>query len=202
MIQYLNPLRVSRLLLAGTLLVFAGCASKKEAPAPDYDQISAAIMTATAPQLLGNWALREVHVTYQTYNAGQHELKIKRDTVYQQLATLTIRRAGQSRSTPPDVRYPDFEGELHYQTKTYPVQFTLRAAPDRIVANKGPQGIFFLDYNFPIGSHPTEPEEHFLQYQLGLLGDNYLLEVSPQQPNSMTWRGLNRGVSQVELVRQ
>ena len=100
-------------------------------------------MTATAPLIIGNWELRRVHVKYQAYNAGQGELKIKRDTVYQQLATLTIRRASQSRSTPPDARYPDFEGELHYLTKTYPVQFTLRAAPDRVVENKGTAGYFF-----------------------------------------------------------
>lgn len=198
-------MKISEFLRFSAVLAFASCTSNHEpdpTPAFNYDQASANIITATAPQVTGSWLMRKVYVTHQPYNPGQRELKIRQDTVYQNLATLTVRPVNRSQSVPQDARYAKFEGEITYRTKTYPIQFTLSAAPNRVVNQEGPQAIFLLEYNFPPGSHYTEPEEKFLWYQLSLIGENFSLEIASSQLNSMTWRGANRGINQIDLVKQ
>ncbi|MET4075778.1 hypothetical protein [Hymenobacter sp. UYCo722] len=189
------------LLLASGLL-FSQCTKSSE-PTPahkvDYDQKSAEIVQALIPAVVGEWTMRRVHIKAQTHNVGQRELGIVRDTVLQDFATLSI-QAAPSRSASGDPRYPHFTGFLHYRTKTYPIQFELSASGERVVENKGPQAFFLFEYNFPVGSHPTEPEEQLLRY-LGLVGENFSLEVVPGQLGIMTWQGLNRGIDKIELVK-
>ena len=188
-------------LLLATGALFSQCAKTSEpAPKVDYDQKSAEIVQSVSPSVVGDWKLRRVFVKAQSFNPGQRDLGIVRDTIFENFATLSIQAAPSGRSV-PDPRYAKFTGFLHYRTKTYPVQFELRASPTRIVEDKGPQAIFLFAYNFPVGSHPVEPEEQLLQYNLGLIGDNFTLEVLPGQPNAMTWRGLNRGIDKIELVK-
>ena len=189
------------LLLASGALCSQCAKTPEVAPPPklDYDQRSTEIVQGVSPAVAGDWTLRRVYVQAQAYNVGQKELGIKRDTVLRDFATLSVQPAPSGRS-PVDLRYAKFAGVLHYRTKTYPVQFELRAAPTRVVGNTGPQALFIFDFNFSIGSHPTEPEEQFLRY-LGLIGDNFSLEVVPGQPGMMTWRGLSRGLDRIELVK-
>ncbi len=195
----MKAFRLSLLLAIGAL--FSQCA-KKSGPVPkvDYDRRSAEIVQAVSPAVVGDWTLRQVHVTAQPYNSGQRELGIVRDTIFENFATLTIQPAPSGRSI-PDPRYAKFTGFLHYRTKTYPIQFELSASPQRLFHDEGPQAVFLFEYNFPVGSHLTEPEEQFLQYNLGLIGDNFSLEMVPSQPNSMIWRGSNRGIDRIELVK-
>ena len=162
-------------LLASSLL-FAQCAKTPEpaptaAPKIDYDQRSAEIIQSVRPAVAGNWTLRRVHIKAQALNAGQYQAGIVRDTVLQDFATLSIQSAPAG-GLVADPRYAAFAGVLHYRTKTYPVQFELRAAPTRVVENTGPQALFLFDFNFPPGSRPTEPEEQLLR-DLGLTGDNF-----------------------------
>jgi hypothetical protein len=187
--------------LLATSLLFSHCTKKTPdvAPKVDYDRKSAEIMQAVSPAVVGDWALRRVYVKAQGYNTGQGELGIVSDTVLQDFATLSIQPA-LSRYPSGDPRYPNFTGFLRYKTKTYPVQFELMASPERLVHDRGPQALFLLDYNFPAGSRPTEPEEQFLNH-LGFMQENFSLEIVPGQPN-MTWRGFNRGIDKIELVKQ
>ena len=200
---YLFTTRMKTFLLAlllGTGALFSQCAKTSEpAPKVNYDQKSAEIVQAVSPALVGDWTLRRVHITAQPYNVGQRELGIVRDTVFENFATLSIQQAPSGRSI-PDPRYAKFTGFLHYRTKTYPIQFELSASPQRLFHDEGPQAFFLFEYNFPVGSHPTEPEEQLLQY-LGLIGENFSLEIVPGQPLAMTWRGLNRGIDKIELVK-
>ncbi|MDF7815220.1 hypothetical protein [Hymenobacter sp. YC55] len=179
-------------------IVFAQCTGTAEVvPAVDYDQVSQELMQALAPQLVGTWTLRQVHVSFQRGAYYQAQIPIIRDTLFQDLATLTIRPAQTLRKSSPDKRYPEFEGTLLFRSKSYPVYFELRAHPDRVVQQQGPQALFMLETNFPVGSRIMEPEEQFLR-NLGLLGDNYSLDLIDGQP-TMIWRGLSRGVNRVEL---
>ena len=57
-----------------------------------------------------------------------------------------------------------------------------------------------LETNFAVGSRTRDAGETFL-VNLGVLGDNYSLELVAGQP-TMIWRGLNRGVTRVELRKQ
>lgn len=188
-------------LLLATSFLFSQCAKKAPEPTPqvDYDQKSAEIVQAVSPLVVGDWTLRRVHFKAQPYNTGQRELGIKRDTVFQDFATLSIQRAP-SRYSSGDPRYPHFTGFLRYRTKTYPIQFELSASPQRLFHDEGPQAFFLFEFNFPVGSHPTEPEEQLLQY-LGLMGENFSLEVLPGQLSMMTWKGLNRGIEKIEMVK-
>jgi hypothetical protein len=189
------------MLLAGSLLC-CQCAKAPEVaptPKPDYDQKSIEIMQAVSPAVVGDWTLRRVHITAQWHNEGQHELGIERDTVLQDFATLSV-QAAPSGHSPADPRYPYFTGFLRYHTKTYLVHFDLIARPQRVVEGKGPQAFFLFNTNFPVGSRPFDPEEQLLRH-LGLIGENFTLEVVPGQPRTMTWRGLSHGLSKIELEK-
>ena len=190
----------SLLLLFATGALFSQCAktSPEVAPKVDYNKKSAEIVQALSPTLPGTWQLRRLYIKAQSYNTGQKELGLVRDTVFQDFATLSIQPAPSGRSI-PDPRYASFSGLLRFRTKTYPVQFELRASPERLINDNGPQGLFVMHWNFPVGSHRTEPEEDFLQY-LGFINENFSVEVVSGQP-TMIWRGLSRGIDRIELVK-
>ena len=186
--------------LLATVALFAQCAKTAPEVAPpvrvDHDQKSADIVRALSPSVPGTWQLRRVYLKAQPSNTGQKELV--RDTVFQDFATLSLQPAGSGRSV-PDPRYATFAGLLHFRTKTYPVRFEVTASPDRLLNDRGPQGTFVLAYDFPVGTHPTEPEEQYLEY-LGFINENFSLQVVSGQP-AMTWRGLSRGLDRIELVK-
>lgn len=182
-------------------LLFSQCATEAPdpTPEPDYDQKSAAVLQAVKPLVAGDWTLRRVFVERQPLNLGQARLGIRRDTVFQDFATLSI-TPGPERQPTSDPRFANFEGTLRFRIKSYPVKFQLIANPERVVEGTGPQAFFILLPNGPDGSHPTEPEEQYLEY-VGLMQETFRLEVFPNQPRAMTWRGLNRGISRIELVK-
>jgi hypothetical protein len=182
-------------------LISWGC-SPNDSTTPvkvDYDQASRDLMNELAPQIVGQWTLRTVQVKYKNW-AGQHQIGLTKDTTFQNLATLRIVPAKIPRSSPVDSRRGEYDGTITYGSKSYPVSFDMLANPEWIVSKKGPQTFFLFDYHFPNGSHQTEPEEAFLK-NVGLVGDNFSLETTIGQP-TMIWRGLNRGIDRIELVRQ
>jgi hypothetical protein len=165
----------------------------------DYDQASSQLMKNLAPHVVGQWTLRQVQVKYQN-EYGHNQIKLTRDTTFQNLATLTIVPAVIPRTSPVDPRRGEYDGTISYKNKTYPIQLNMRANPEWIYSKKGPQTLFLFEYHFPSGSHLTEPEEAFLQ-NIGLVGDNFSLETTIGQP-TMIWRGYNRGIERIDFVRQ
>lgn len=195
-------MKINLLVLFALLNLLSWRCSPNESVAPvkvDYDQASSQLMQELAPQIVGQWNLRQVQVKYKN-ESGQRELKITKDTTFQNLATLTIIPAKIPRSSPVDTRRGEYDGTISYGGKTYPVSFDMLANPEWIVSKKGPQTFFLFQYHFPNGSHFTEPEENFLQ-NVGLVGDNFTLEVISGEPK-MIWRGLNRGIERIDLIRQ
>lgn len=166
----------------------------------DYDLSSAQLMKDLAPQIVGKWILRQVHVKYLKNDYYQSQTKVTKDSTFQNLATLTIVPAAVPRTAPRDLRRGEYDGSITYGNKTYPIQFNMLASYDWVATKKGPQTFFLFEYGFPTGSHLVEPEEAFLK-NLGLVGDNFSLETTIGQP-TMIWRGANRGVEQIELVKQ
>jgi hypothetical protein len=193
-----------RLFLPAVLLGLAcsltNC-SREAAPAPklDYDQASRELMQTLAPQVVGTWTLRQVQVSFQPRGYGHALVPLRGDTLLQNLATLTLAAAKTPRNAPADARYPEFEGQLRFRGQAYPVYLQLRAHPTRIVDQQGPQALFLLETNYPAGSRQRDAGEEWLT-NLGLLDDNYSLEVVAGQ-TLMHWRGLNRGVSRIDLVK-
>jgi hypothetical protein len=180
------------------LLPFAGlatsCASTPDVvPALTYNEKETAVLNQVAPQVAGQWTLTDVR--YVRRPLFQYPASLPRDTVLAQLATLTIAPASVPR--PSRNGRPEFEGHLTYRSKTYPVRFSLYASPDRVVRQQGPPAYFLLEYNFPVGSHQTEPEEQFLQ-DIGLIGENFSLEAEAGQ-TTMQWKGLNRHLKSITL---
>lgn len=195
-------MKINLFVLFALLNLLSWRCSPNESAAPvkvDYDQASRQLMQELAPQIVGRWNLRQVQVKYKNEN-GQRELKITKDTTFQNLATLTIIPAKIPRSSPVDTRRGEYDGTINYGGKTYPISFDMLANAEWIVSKKGPQTFFLFQYHFPNGSHIAEPEENFLQ-NVGLVGDNFSLEVISGQPK-MIWRGLNRGVERIDLIRQ
>ena len=180
------------------LLPFAGlaasCASAPEVtPALTYTEKEAAVLKQVAPQVAGQWTLTDVQYVRRPF--FQYPASLPRDTVFAQLATLTITPALVPRASRNG--RPEFEGQLTYRGKTYPVSFSLYASADRVARQQGPPAYFLLEYNFPVGSHQTEPEEQFLQ-DIGLVGEQFSLEAEAGQP-TMQWKGLNRHLKAITL---
>lgn len=186
--------------LLGLACSLTNC-SREATPTPklDYDQASRELMQTLAPQVAGTWTLRQVQVSYQPRGYGHALVPLRGDTLLQNLATLTLTVAKTPRNTPADARYPEFEGQLRFRGQDYPVYLQLRAHPTQIVNQQGPQALFLLETNYPAGSRQRDAGEEWLT-NLGLLNDNYSLEVVAGQP-LMHWRGLNRGVSRIDLVK-
>ena len=168
-------------------------------PKLDYDQASRELMQTVAPKITGTWTLRQVQVSFQPRNYYQALLSLRGDTLFQNLATLTLAAATTSRNAPADARYPAFEGHLHFRGQNYPVYFQLRAHPNQLVDHQGPQALFLFETNYPVGSRQRDAGEEWLT-NLGLLYDNYTLELVATKP-LMHWRGLGRGVSRIDLVK-
>lgn len=197
-----------RLSLLATTLCFTQC-TKEEAtpaktgtvakPAVNYDQESIKLMNKLVPHMLGDWSLQRVHIKRQPYNFSQTEIGIERDTVLQELAVLSIRQAAVPRTNPKDLRHPDFDCTIHYKGKSYPMAFWLLANAEHVFNNTGPQASFLLRYNFPTGTRFPETEEKYLD-SIGLV-DNFFVETTAD-PNTMTWRGLNRGIDKIELQKR
>jgi len=195
-----------RLSILATTLCFAQCTKEEAtpaktgtAPAVNYNQETIKLMNQLTPQMVGDWSLQRVHIKRQLYNVSQSEAGIKRDTVLQELAVLSIRQAAVSRITPKDPRYPDFECTIRYKGKAYPMYFSLLANAERVIGNTGPQAFFLLQYDFPAGTRFPEAEETYLE-SIGLV-DNFSVETTAD-PNTMTWRGLNQGVEKIELRKR
>lgn len=168
----------------------ASCASTPDVvPALTYAEKETAVLKQVAPQVTGRWTLTDVQYVRRPF--FQYPASLPRDTVFAQLATLTI--------TPRASRNgrPEFEGQLTYGGKTYPVRFSLYASAERVVRQQGPAAHFLLEYNFPVGSHQTEPEEQFLQ-DIGLVGEQFSLEAEAGQP-TMQWQGLDRHLKSITL---
>lgn len=181
--------------LAILSLTNIGCTPENVGLVPkiNYDQASIDLMNELTPQITGRWNLRQVKVKYQSYNQ-QSEIGISQDTTFQNLATLTVVRSNQQR----DPRYGEFEGTIEYNRKTHSVKFYLLASYDWFHKKTGPQASFLFEYNFKV-IHTIEPEEKFLE-DLGLIGDNFYLEVLPSQ-KKMIWKGLNRELERIELEK-
>lgn len=188
------------LLVLSASVLLTNC-SQQPAPAPklDYDQASRELMQTVAPQLVGTWTMRQVQVSFQPGNYYHALVPLRGDTLFQDLATLTLALAKTPRNSPSDTRYPEFEGQLRFRGQDYPVYLQLRAHPDQVVAQQGPQALFLLETNYGVGSRQRDAGEAWLT-NLGLLGDNYSLELVAGQL-LMRWRGLNRGVSRIDLVK-
>lgn len=167
-------------------------------PTFNYDQASTQLMTELKPQIVGQWRFRQVQLNHQKSSYYPNQIRLTKDTTFQNLATLTIVPAAVPRTNPVDTRRGEYDGTITYKGKSYPVQFDLLASADWLVTKRGPQAFFLFDFRFPNGLRFPEPEEDFLE-AIGIVGDNFSMEITDGQP--MVWRGLNRGADRVELVR-
>lgn len=187
------------LIVLGCLQCTPGADPKPRDPDFDRDQRAAQAMTDLRPQLVGRWRLRQVWVSPHAPN-GLNRLGLAKDSVFQDLAVLTIRPASKPRTTPPDPRRGEYDGTIQYQAKTYPVQFDMWPAARLYgYSSIGPQTYLLFSFQFPDGIHYQEPEEAFLE-NLGLISETFSLQTTLGQP-TMQWVGLNRGIQQIQFVK-
>ena len=196
-------MKINLLFFSALLSLLSWQCSTDDSAAPskvDYDQASSQLMKDLAPRIVGQWTLRQVQVKYLINDYYQNQIKLTRDSTFQNLATLTIVPAAVPRTSPIDPRRGEYDGTIRYRNKSYPIQFNMMANYEWFATKKGPQTFFLFEYHFPDGTHLTEPEEAFLQ-NIGLIGDVFSLETTNGQPG-MIWRGLNRGIERIDLVKQ
>lgn len=172
----------------------ASCAATPDVtPVLTYAEKETAVLKQVAPQVPGQWTLTDVQYVRRPF--FQYPASLPRDTVFAQLATLTLTPVLPLRTSRNGGA--DFEGQLTYGRKTYPVRFSLYASAERVVRQQGPAAHFLLEYNFPVGSHQTEPEEQFLQ-DIGLVGAQFSLAAEAGQ-STMQWQGLDQHLRSIIL---
>ncbi len=193
-----------RLLLVAAAFICTQCTWHENAVLTskiDFDEESIKLMKDLEPQIRGSWKIHRVQFKYQSYNQNQKKLGITKDTAYLDLATLYLEPASVPRTSPKDLRRGEYEGTITYQRKTYPIKFDLLPNYEWLAKRTGPQAFFLLQYNFKEGSRLVEPEEAFLE-DIGLMTDNFSLKTNSGQPKNMVWKGLNRGIEEIELMKQ
>lgn len=194
-------MKVNLTFLISIVFLFNRCSPNEGLyPKIDYDQASIELMQEIQPKIVGQWTLRQVNIKYQDFNYSQKQLKITKDTAFVDFATLSIIPTNEPRRSPRDLRTGEYDGMIQFGTKTYPIQFDLRSNAEWIYSEKGPQAFFSFSYKFPVGTRVTESEERFLE-DIGLMNDTFSLEFSTD-PKKMIWRGLNRGVSRIEMTKK
>ncbi|WP_460934915.1 hypothetical protein [Spirosoma humi] len=194
-------MKVNLTFLVSIAFLFSRCSPNEGlSPKIDYDQASIELMQEIQPKIVGQWTLRQVNIKYQDFNYSQKQLKITKDTAFVDFATLSIIPTNEPRSSPRDLRTGEYDGTIQFGTKAYPIQFDLRSNAEWIYSKKGPQAFFSFSYKFPVGTRVTESEERFLE-DIGLMNDTFSLEFSTD-PKKMIWRGLNRGVSRIEMTKK
>jgi hypothetical protein len=90
---------------------------------------------------------------------------------------------------------------LRFKSKVYPVGFRMMSTPTRIVKKVGPQVFTLFEYRFPVGSHVSEEEESYLWNNLGLIGENYSIEIS-HDGKTMVWKGLSRAIKDIQFIKE
>lgn len=168
-------------------------------PSPTFDEASVALMRELTPQLTGTWTLQQVHVQFKPGFSYPGRPSFPRDTTMDQFATLSLQPAVLPASA-TDPRYPQLEGTLTYQGLAYPVRLRLLATAERVLRQQGPYATFLFEYVPRVsgGSRPTTPTEEFLQF-VGLLGENFSLELPVAGQPVMIWRGVSRGIEHIDL---
>lgn len=194
-------MKINTAFLVSIAFLFSRCSPNEGlSPKVNYDQASIELMQEIQPKIVGQWTLRQVNIKYQDSNYFQKQLKITKDTTFVDFATLSIIPTNEPRSSPKDLRRGEYDGTIQFGAKTYPIQFDLGSNAEWIYSKKGPQAFFSLSYKFPVGTRITESEEKYLE-DIGLMGDAFSLELSTD-PKKMIWRGLNRGVSRIEMTKK
>ncbi len=166
-------------------------------PKVDFNSASVKLMDSIRPALYGTWQMQEVKVVPFQTSVG--EIGIYKDTVLKNLATLTINHIDYN-TNELYRRQNDVTGTLTFGSKTYPVGFTMNASANRIYHKTGPQVFGLFEYRFPSGLHITEKEEMYLIY-LTLIGENFEMQLS-DDGKSMQWKGLNRAIKNIQLVKK
>lgn len=161
----------------------------------DWNKSSIILMNELRPKLYGSWKIEQMHIT--PYAPNTSEIGIFKDTLLNNVAELTINQVN-------NVGYyekgNDVTGTLKFKTKSYPVGFRMLPTGEQIFQNKGAHVFALFEYRFPVGTHLTEPEENYL-YNLTLINDTFEIEMS-KDGKMMTWRGLNRAIKSMQLVKK
>jgi hypothetical protein len=87
-------------------------------------------MTELKPQIVGQWHLRQVQIHHKKSSYYPNQVRLAKDTTFQNLATLTIVSAAAPRTAPIDTRRGEYDGTIMYKSKAYSVQFDLLANPE------------------------------------------------------------------------
>lgn len=185
-----------------TVLILSACNKKNDLPVTepeqkiDFNTASISLMDSIRPKLFGSWVIKQLDVT--PFPSSTNEIGIFKDTTIYNFATLNINSI--NNSSYYNQVHNDVTGSINFRSKTYPVGFTLFAASNRIYDKIGPQFFSLFEYRFQSGSHTTEYEESYLQY-ITLVGENFSIEIS-QDGNKMIWKGLNRGIKNIQFVKK
>jgi hypothetical protein len=184
--------------------VLLGACEVQESTQPIFDKDAKQIEIATfvQKQLLGFWTIETLESDFRTLKeiGCADEAGITKDTIFRNFATLKITEVIY-RSTPVDLRHPTMIGFLYYKNLKIPISFELGSSPEKIFKNSGPENFIFLEYNFPVGVREKPKEERFLEY-LGLIQENFSLDLNTIGAKTMIWKGISRGVRQIAFKKK
>ncbi|WP_460965847.1 hypothetical protein [Spirosoma litoris] len=171
-----------------TSLCFSQC-QQKELLSPSEQ--TAKFVDELKPQLIGSWVIQQAQIDHKKLLSLQYPVAIIKDTLIQNLATLTFQASSQIIS---DKRILELEGVLNFRNVALPIYAKIYP----IQNNSKLKGTMFLTYNFKgVDDRVTSAEVDYLQ-SIGLTGDNFHVEINQDNP-LMVWRGLNRAIVYANL---
>ncbi|GHB85196.1 hypothetical protein [Persicitalea jodogahamensis] len=176
-------------------LLFSQCSVDRGFVPKVDEQTRIEYLTKLVPHITGTFDMRKVQIKRQNITPLA-EFKLDRDTTLTDFATLTLALAPVQYGSEPK----QYEGEVRYKAKKYPVRFDLITGPWLYnQKGKGSKAYFLVQYNYPVGtSHLVEDEERFLE-QIGLVSGNFSLET---MSGPMIWKGSERAIEQIDFVRR
>lgn len=170
------------------------CAPKVEPI--DYQQARLQLLNELRPQFTGSWLMRSVAIKYARQQ-NLVDIGIKKDTLFTHLAKLTMAPVGRLTDSQQD----SYKGVIEYNNKAYPVRIELMPG-DWVYDGMGSKAYVSILYDTPEGYlYSIEPERDFLR-AVGVVNDNFCVVELTISDKLMIWKGLNRGVERLELVKQ
>jgi hypothetical protein len=173
-----------------------GCAPQEPVLTPTEQTIK--FVDELRPLFVGAWRIEQIQLSAERLKTVYNPLNIRKDTLLQDVATVTI---GPAVERPyGDPRVLKLEGNLTFRTIAFPIRISLSPQQNGGIT----KGTLNLMTNFTeLTTTTISPAQStaigYLQ-DVGLLTDNFSVDLVPGQPR-MTWRGLNRGITSVSLSR-
>jgi hypothetical protein len=155
-------------------------------PIPTYKESIIQFNNQLRPQLLGSWQFKQTQVELRKLGWSGNDTGIARDTVLQNLATLSFEPFT---GKVYDERLLDLDGSIRFRGRDYPVQ--VKIYPTRDVSTT--KGVMWVALKYDPQINYISEDVKFME-SIGLVGVNFNFNTEFGQP-VMVLRTIDKGIA-------